>query len=80
MKADKVDDWCRHVAKVFVELDGEELAKEIEDALNEKEETRKEVIEYVACILSCFYSKAIAEILNLLEYLEMQKEGIRSKD
>lgn len=78
VKADKVDNWCRHVAKMFVELDREELAKEIEAALNEKEETRKDAIEYVACILSCFCSKAIAEILNLSEYLEAQKEGIRS--
>lgn len=76
VKADKVDVWSKCIAKIFSDLGREELAQEIEEAINEGKKNRKDALEYIACIVVCLCTKALSEVLDLSQYLRIQEEGI----
>lgn len=70
IKESKVYTWFSCIADSFRTLGENKMAEEIDEALKTKAKWRKDAIEYLACMMSCFCSKAVAETLNLEKYLD----------
>lgn len=76
VKADEVNNWYGYIADTFEELRSNDVAEEIRTAINIRAEWRKDAIEYLTCVMSCFCSKALTEVLGLRQYAEFWGEGI----
>lgn len=73
-----LDVWFTNMADSFRILGENEIAEEIEEALKAKTKWKKDAVEYLACMFSCFCSKASAEILNLKKYLNSSNVQIEN--
>lgn len=64
-----VNVWFTSMAESFRVLGENKIAEEIEEALKVKTKWKKDALEYLTCMFSCFCSKALAEIVDLRKYL-----------
>lgn len=74
IKKDKVNAWYEGVADTFAEMQCAEAAEELRKALSVHKKWQENAGEYLTSVMSCFCSKALAEILDLSQYVSVQKE------
>lgn len=74
IKVDKIDLFYNAVAATFENLGKETIAKEILQALSETNKLKKDAIEYLSSMMSCFLSRALAVDLDIPKYIDVQLE------
>lgn len=74
IRKERVEAWYKCIGDVLAEMGCMEAAEEFREALKVKEGWRGDAWEYLASVMSCFCSRALAEILCLDEFLDISDE------
>lgn len=78
IRKDRAVAWYQCVADAFEETGCTEAAAEFRKALGVKRRWQQDALEYLTSAMSCFCSKALAESLQLGEFLDVHKEEVES--
>lgn len=74
METENVEKLYGNIADTFKELGKVKFADEMMEAMHEKQAWKKDAVEYMACVLSCFCSKALAETMKLEKNFKIRLE------